>query len=65
MELKGKIVEMIDDSSGYIKSMNDYYYFDRSDLIDNFKLRENIDVVFKPIIINGIKKAILIEQINV
>lgn len=65
MELKGNIIEIIDDSSGYIKSGNDYYYFDSSDLIKYFKLKENIEVIFKPVEIGKIKRAILIEQINV
>ncbi len=65
MELEGIIIEVIDEVSGFIKNSEDYYYFDKSDVIENFVIKENIEVIFKPVIINGIKKAILIEPKNV
>lgn len=65
MELEGIIIEVIDEVSGFIKNNEDYYYFDKSDVIKNFVIKENVEVIFKPVIINGIKKAILIEPKNV
>lgn len=65
MELEGIIIEVIDEVSGFIKNNEDYYYFDKSDVIKNFVIKENVEVLFKPVIINGIKKAILIEPKNV
>lgn len=62
MELEGIIIELIDDVSGFIKNKGDYYYFDKSDFIVNFDLKLNTKVIFKPVIVHGIKKAILIEK---
>ena len=65
MELEGIIIKVIDEVSGFIKNNEDYYYFDKSDVIENFVIKENVEVIFKPVIINGIKKAILIDPKNV
>lgn len=63
MELVGVVKKIVNNSYGYIESDDDEYYFDKSDLISNFDLQLGLKVFFKPIIINNIKKAILIEKI--
>ncbi len=64
MELIGIIKELINNSYGFIEADKVMYYFDRSDLIYNFELHVGLKVIFKPMIINKINKAILIEKIN-
>lgn len=62
MELNGVITELIDAYSGFIEDqMGNNYYFSVADFIDKIDLKVGIKVLFKPIIIGKINKAVLIS----
>ncbi len=63
MEQVGIINEIIDNESGFILGLDDNeYYFSIADFLEPIPLQLTTKVVFKPIIVGEVKKAILISN---